>query len=75
MRYTVSYVVELHWQLIGKENYKWSTCKRLYNTKTGRQIKKTMKGRSVGYWIGREFYSISELKSSVEKIPKNKLPF
>ena len=76
MRYTVSYVVDLRWQLKGKTNYKWSVCKRLYNTRTGREIKKTMKGRSVGYWIGKKFYSLTYLRTQLELIPKKEiLPF
>jgi len=75
MRYTVTYVVELRWQIKDKPQYKWSTCKRLYNTKTGNEIKKTMKSRSIGYWIGKEFISINQLKQMVEIIPKTNLPF
>ena len=75
MRYTVSYVVELRWQIKDKPHYKWSTCKRLYNLKTGREIKKTMKGRSVGYWIGKKFISISKMKNNVELIKNDTCPF
>ena len=38
--------------------------KNLYNLKTGRKIKKTINNRSIGYWIGKKFYSITFLKNN-----------
>ena len=52
---TISVTYELKWQIKNNEKYKWSTCKKLFNTQSGRQIKKTMNGRSIGYWIGKNF--------------------
>ena len=31
--------------------YKWSECKRLINTQTGREIRKVVNGGSIGYCI------------------------
>lgn len=68
--------VKAKWQLKGKENYVWTDDKRLYNLRTGRFIKKTLKGLTAGYWISKTFIKLSELKSKVELIPKQeKLPF
>ena len=43
--------------------------------KTGKQIKKTLNGGSVGYWIASKFYTLNALKSQVELIPKEQTPF
>lgn len=47
-----------------------SKCKRICNTKTGRQIKITTNGGSIGIWIGNKFIIKSELNNHIEKIPK-----
>lgn len=75
MRETISYTVEFRWQLKEKYWYKWSTCKRLYNTRTGREIKKTINGGSVGYWISRKFISLNKLKDHLEVIQNIEVPF
>jgi len=62
--------LNLRWQIIGNEDYKWSSCKKLINTKTDREIKKTINGGSIGYWIGKDFISINKLKNKIELIPK-----
>ena len=56
---TISVTHDLKWQIKGNEKYKWTSCKKLFNTQTGRQIKKTMNCRSVGYWIGKQFNPLS----------------
>lgn len=64
------------WQIKGKEYYVWTECKRLYNLKTGRFIKKTLHGLTPGYWIGKDFIKLNDLKKVVEQIPKSEqLPF
>jgi hypothetical protein len=65
----------LKWQIKGNEKYKWTTCKKLFNVQTGRQIKKTMNCRSIGYWIGKKFITLTNLKNKLEVIPKTKTPF
>ena len=67
--------IKVKWQLRGKENYVWTEDKRLYNLRTGRFIKKTLKGLTPGYWIGKEFIRLGDLRGRVEIIPKVDLPF
>ena len=55
--------------------YQWSSCKCLFNTKTGRKVIKTLNGRSVGYWINRKFIPLSRLKNDIERIPENDFPW
>jgi hypothetical protein len=63
------------WQLKGNEHYKWTSCKRLINCKTGRIISKSIKGSQVGYWIGKEFIKLDDFKNRIELIPKTQTPF
>lgn len=64
------------WQLRINPNYKWTECKKLINCKTGREIKRTIKGNQAGYWIGKRFIKLSEMKSMVEVIKSiENLPF
>lgn len=56
---------KLKWQFINDHNYKLSECGVLINTKTNREIKKVINGRtSIGYWIGRKFYSLKMIKKN-----------
>lgn len=72
---TISVNYDLKWQIKGNEKYRLSTCKKLFNTQTGRQIKKTMNCRSIGYWIGRDFITLNNLKDKLELISKQQIPF
>lgn len=72
---TISVTYELKWQIKNNEKYKWSACKKLFNSQTGRQIKKTMNCRSIGYWIGKKFITLNNLRSQLELIRKEKIPF
>lgn len=63
------------WRLKNKPQYVWTECKKLINTNTGREIKKTLHGLTPGYWIGKDFIKLSETQNLVEKIKEEKLPF
>ena len=66
MNVAVNYVAK--WQLKDKPHYKWTTCRKLINCKTNREIKKTVKSGIAGYWVGKDFVRLSELKSRIELI-------
>ena len=65
----------LKWQVVFDNRYKVSDCKKLINTHTGRIIKETVVGYTVGFWIGRKFISKKKLNDFVEIIPAYLLPF
>ena len=67
-RLSINY--DLKWQHKMHTHYKWSNCGKLFNTQTGRQLKKTVNGRSVGYWIKGRFITLTILRNSLELIPK-----
>ena len=73
MKITVTY--EAKWQLIICNNYKWTECKKLINTKTGKEISKTLKGCQLGYYINRKFIKLSEMKNMVDRITEDNCPF
>lgn len=75
MQYQLNKSLNLRWQIKENSKYKWSECKKLINTNTGKEIKKTINGGSVGYWIGKEFISLNKLKNRIELIPKIYCPF
>lgn len=68
MNIKVSYKAK--WQLKDKPQYKWTECRKLINTKTGNEIKRTLKGMVAGYWISKEFISLDKFKTKIELIPK-----
>jgi hypothetical protein len=73
---TITIVYKLKWRIKKAPHYCWSTCKKLFNTNRGREVKKTIKGLTPGYWIGRDFIPLSKMKAMIELIPKSeKLPF
>lgn len=75
MNKTISINYTLKWQLKNKSNYKWSVCGKLFNCKTGRQIKKCYNGGSVGYWIDEKFITLSNLRKQLVKIEDTYCPF
>ena len=58
-----------------RPNYKWSECGKLFNTKTGKQLKKTINSGSKGYWIGKKFITLENLRKQLVKIEDVEIPF
>ena len=63
------------WRLKTNHDYVWTTCKKLVNIRTGREIKKTIKGLTAGYWIGKRFIKLDTLRSEIELIEDEHCPF
>lgn len=63
------------WQFKEYPNYKISTCKKIINCRTGKIIKCTKNGGSIGYYINSVFFKKSDINKHIEVIPKNKVPF
>lgn len=72
---TVTY--EAKWQLKIDNKYKWTVCKKLINTQTCKEIKKTIKNSQAGYYINRKFIKLEDLRAGrlVELIKENDCPF
>lgn len=72
---TISINYDLKWEYSKMPHYKWTSCGKLVNTRTGRCIKKTVNGRSVGYWIAGKFLTLNNLRKNLRKIEIVNLPF
>tara|TARA_R110000851_G_scaffold23678_1_gene69117 strand:+ start:274 stop:501 length:228 start_codon:yes stop_codon:yes gene_type:complete len=73
---TITVTYSLIYQFKEATEYKVTRCKKVFNTKTGRLIRKVKNGGSYGYWIKGDFVVISKDKDSpLEKIPKSRCPF
>ena len=72
---TITKSISFKWKLNFSEHYQWSTENKLYNRKTMREIKKTVNGYSVGYWISKKFYTLENLRNCLVKIEKINYPF
>jgi hypothetical protein len=70
----ISITYQLKWR-IKDTPYCITTCKKVINCKTGRLKKKVVNNGVVGYWIGREFVSLSKLNNRCELIKKEYNPF
>lgn len=67
--------IDFRWQLKDLPHYKITNKRDVYNCKTGRKLKRTVVGYTIGYWIAGKFYSLSRLNCSAEKIIKVDCPF
>jgi len=72
---TITKSVTFKWKLDFSELYQWTTTGKLYNVKTMREIKKTVNGYSVGYWINKKFWTVRNLRKHLVKIEDSKCPF
>ena len=70
---TLSYAIKF--ELDFSPKYKWLDDNSCYNEKTGRIIKQTTCGRSIGYVIDGKFKSLTFLRSHIVKPPKQYCPF
>lgn len=70
---TVQYTCK--YQLKIAPHYWFTTNGLCYNTKSGRLVKQVLKSNCIGYVIDGKFRSLTFLKTQLEKIPVNKLPF
>lgn len=72
---SISKVIEYRYVITGHEHYAFGVDKKLYNLKTGREIKKTINCRSVGFWIGKQFFSLNKLRPLLKRPEHYGLPF
>ncbi len=69
INYTIKYELDF------ASNYKWLNNNECYNSKTGRIIKQTLVGGSIGYVINGKFMSLKKLKKHLIKPIINDCPF
>jgi hypothetical protein len=60
----------LKYEIKGNPEYQVTECRKVFNMKSGRQIKKTINSGMVGFWISRKFIKESELRiKKIENLP------
>ena len=72
---TISKNYDFIWKIDFAKNYKFTKCKKLFNLKTGREIKKTLAGMTIGYYIKGKFYSLKYLRNYLVKVETEICPF
>ena len=72
---SISKHIEISWHIIGYDNYSFGKDKKLYNLKTGKEIKQTINCYSKGYWIGRKFLTLNKLKQLLIRPKHFGVPF
>ena len=72
---TISIIYTPKFRLKFAHNYQWTDDGKCFNLKTNRQIKQVYNNGCIGYSINGRFYSAKYLRTQLEKIPKEILPF
>ena len=72
---TISANYDLKWVVKNAPEYQFTSCKKLVNVKRGTIVRKVLNGGSIGYCLRGKFVSLKALKSQIELIKKDKLPF
>jgi len=72
---TISTTYTLKFELDFAPEYKWTSCGKCFNIKTGRQIKQTYVSGSIGYCIKGKFNSLTKLRKHLTKIKEVNCPF
>jgi hypothetical protein len=75
IRLSITKQVELRWGIQGIPGYAFGDDKILYNTKRNTPVKQTLKNGCIGYWIGKRFKSINQLKPLLIRPKHYKCPF
>lgn len=70
MRISITYTCK--WKY---NNYVWTNCGLCVNLKTGKIIKKVLKGTCKGYVLNSKFISLTSLKPKLTKIKETNVPF
>jgi hypothetical protein len=70
----ISITYSLNYTIKGQpEYYKVTECRKVFNCRTGRLLKKCYNNGSIGYWFGKQFIPIKKLR--LQKINPYNLPF
>lgn len=72
---TITKAIEIKWTVKGVDGYGYGVDNNCYNLKTGRIIKQSYNNRSIGYWFGKKFYSVSFLRDNLIRHERPTAPF
>lgn len=71
----ISITYTLKFELSFANNYKWTSCGKCFNSKSGRQIKQVYNNGCIGYSINGKFKSLKYLRTKLVKIQVVGCPF
>ena len=71
----ISITYTLKFELSFANNYKWTSCGKCFNSKSGRQIKQVYNNGCIGYSINGKFKSLKYLRTKLVKIQVVECPF
>ena len=74
----ISIIYDAKWRLKSNPKYVWTSCRKMVNTNTSREIKKTLfgNGKDAGYYVDGGFIKCCDLTDNLELIPvKEYCPF
>jgi len=71
----VSKEYDLIWEFVECPYYQISRCRRIFNTRTGKQLKRCLNGGSIGYWVAGRWVGESTVNQHVRKIQDIEVPF
>lgn len=72
---SISITYSLKYEVSFAPHYKFTSCKKCINCKTGREIRKVYQKGSIGYCIAGRFYSLKFLRLHLVKIENEYCPF
>jgi hypothetical protein len=72
---TITIEIQIIWFIKGIDNYGFGNDNYLYNLIRCKRIKQSMNNGSIGYWLGKKFYSLNKLKPLLYKKRHIILPF
>lgn len=72
---TISINYNYNWKLKNAENYVFSDCGKCFNLKRNKQVKKVLKGYTVGFNINGKFHSLNTLRKELIKVKIIDCPF
>ncbi len=67
--HTFTKIYTLDFELNFASKYKFTKCRKCFNTKTGREIKQRLNGGSFGYYINSKFMSLTVCVRLVAELP------
>ncbi len=74
-KYIYSKAYNIKWRIKFAHYYQFTECGKLINKRSGRMIKKTFSGNSIGFYVQGKFYTLKNLRPQLELIPKQETPF
>jgi hypothetical protein len=73
---TITANYALKWLVDFAPEYRVTKCGKMFNTRTGRMLKRCYNGGSIGYWIRGKWWPLGKLRARLGLIDKlTKYPF